>query len=186
MRRRLSASGHQSKSKWHLRFLHRQRLRNISRPWPRPWGHDAVHASVGDRLPHMLVGVNDDTKVHSIDRNNFAIDADLALKVIRLQMGASRSYRIQGTPQPVDDVGLGSYCLFHSDRHVRFPGGRSRSLDRSWRWRYACRLLQSTGPRVPDARRIFRRGSPRRAPTTAGRRGSIRRHNLPKAFVLSV
>ena len=46
-------------------------------------------------MPHVFVGVNDDAQVHAIDGHDFVIDRDLALIVSRLQLGASRGYRIE-------------------------------------------------------------------------------------------
>src|ERR1700692_2039647 len=62
-----------------------------------PRRHDAVHAGVGDRLAHVFVGVHDDAQVHAIDSDGLAVDADLALKITRLQVSARGGYRIQRT-----------------------------------------------------------------------------------------
>lgn len=47
----------------------------------RPRGHNAIHSGVGDRLPHVFVIVNDDAQVDTVYGDNFAIDADLPLKL---------------------------------------------------------------------------------------------------------
>src|ERR1035438_4689770 len=57
----------------------------------RPGRHDASHARVGDQLTHVLVGMNNDTKIHSIHRRIPIGDVYFTRKVIGGYRQMSRS-----------------------------------------------------------------------------------------------
>jgi hypothetical protein len=48
----------------------------------RPRGRDAGHAGVGNELAHVLVGVNDDAEIHTVDGGVAVGDVDPALKIL--------------------------------------------------------------------------------------------------------
>jgi hypothetical protein len=45
----------------------------------RPWRYNPVHPRIGDQLPHMFVGVNNNSQIHAIHRGVPVHDPDLAL-----------------------------------------------------------------------------------------------------------
>ena len=58
---------------------------------------------ISDRLAHVFVGVHDDAQVHAINRDYLAVDADLALIIARLQLGAGGGHRLMIQLDPHDN-----------------------------------------------------------------------------------
>src|SRR6266699_3747312 len=69
-----------------------------------PGRGDAGHASVGDELAHVLVGVDDDAQVHAVHSGIAIDDVNLALEVFRCGRQMGLLHGVQRALEPVDDL----------------------------------------------------------------------------------
>jgi hypothetical protein len=71
-----------------------------------PRRHKSVHSRICDKLAHMLIGMDNDTEIDSVDSGVAALNLNFAFEVARLQIRARRFYRFQGTLDESDDFRL--------------------------------------------------------------------------------
>src|SRR5215472_9628623 len=76
-----------------------------------PWRHDAGHACIGNKLAHVLVGVNNDTEIHAVHVGVAVVDVNLALKVLWRDGQVGLLDGFKRALQPVDYLCLRSYAL---------------------------------------------------------------------------
>src|SRR5260370_9382088 len=71
-----------------------------------PGRDDAAHASVGDELTHVLVGVNDDAQVHTVHSGIAIGDVNLALAIFRRDRQVGLLTGTERALERVDALGL--------------------------------------------------------------------------------
>jgi hypothetical protein len=96
-----------------------------------PRGLHAGHARVGDELPHVLVGVNDDTEVDSVNGGVAIGDVHFALEILRSYGGVGFFYGVERALQPIDYVRFRSDGLLHFTLEVggHFASGYAEQIE---------------------------------------------------------
>jgi hypothetical protein len=59
-----------------------------------PGRHDTGHARVPDQLPHVFVGMNNDAKIHAVNRRISIGNVDFTLKIVGFRRQVSFSDRV--------------------------------------------------------------------------------------------